>query len=151
MSQEELHDELANAFAKTVEPQLTYIRVQTGLLGLLPAVYGTLTFIFGGRLWDLGRDSGNAYATAMTVPYAPQSWGTVFVVVGVGMVYSAWSHRRKPLVVFSLGGALLSATFMMTFLADLINGQRVSVLPAAAVYTVLALMFLNRARLAWAS
>lgn len=151
MSQDELHNELADAFAKTVEPQLEYTRVQTLLLGLLPTVYGTLTFIFGGRLWDLGQDSGTAYSTAMTLPHAPQSWGALFLVIGLGMIIAAWKHHRRCLVVFSMGGALLCATFMMTFLGDLLRSDRVSVLPAAAVYFVLSLMFLNRARLAWAS
>lgn len=135
---------MADRMAAHYQHKADYVRTTTVLLGLLPLMYGVLTWVYGERLW---AESG-VYTTAMTVPWAPQSWGTVFMGLGAGTVWSAYRDRRRWTIALTLAMALVLSTFMITFLVVAVTGK-VSALHPALVYGVVSLLFLVRARLAW--
>ncbi|AHJ88513.1 hypothetical protein Jolie1_013 [Mycobacterium phage Julie1] len=136
---------LADRLAAEHTRLLDFVRIATVLLGLLPLMYGGLTWVYGERLW-----AGNiVYGTALGVPWAPQSWGTVFVILGVGTIVSARMDRRRCVFILTLLTALMLSMFMVTFLVEVVGNDNVSALPPALVYGVVSLLFLARSRLAW--
>ncbi|QHB37753.1 hypothetical protein I5G63_gp012 [Mycobacterium phage Imvubu] len=136
-----LADKLAAEHTRYVD----FVRTATVLLGLLPMMYGGLTWVYGDRLW-----AGNAvYGTAMGVPGAPQSWGVLFVTLGVGVIASARLGRRRCIAGFTLASALMLAMFMVTFLTEVVGNGQVQALPPALVYGIVSLLFLSRSRMAW--
>lgn len=145
MDQEErlaLADTLAGEYTRLLD----FTRTATVLLGLLLLMYGGLTWLYGVRLW-----AGNeVYEMALAVPWSPQSWGTLFIVLGLGTIVSARRGRRRCIAWFTTGTALMLAMFMVTFLTEALVKDKVSALPLALVYGVVSLLFLTRARLAWA-
>ncbi|AHJ88313.1 hypothetical protein Hosp_011 [Mycobacterium phage Hosp] len=137
---------LADKLAAEHTRLLDFVRTATVLLGLLPLMYGGLTWVYGEKLW-----AGNiVYGTAMGVPWAPQSWGTVFVILGVGTIVSARMDRRRCVGILTMLTALMLSMFMVTFLVEVFSNDNVSALPPALVYGVVSLLFMGRARLAWA-
>lgn len=138
---------LADKLAAEYTRQLDYIRTQTVMFGLLPVLYGLLTFAFGDDLW-----SGSVvYRTALSVPYAPESWGVTFVTLGVGVMLFSWTGRQRLLATWSMATALILSMFMVTFLTEWVANDNPSGLPPGIIYAVLAMSFMNRARLAWIS
>ena len=136
---------LADTLAVEYTRLLDFTRTATVLLGLLPLMYGDLTWLYGVRLW-----AGNeVYETALAVPWSPQSWGTMFIVLGLGTIVSARRGRRRCIAGFTTGTALMLAMFMVTFLTEVLVKDKVSALPPALVYGGVSLLFLTRARLAW--
>lgn len=122
-----------------------FTRYVTTLLGLLPIMYGVLTWIFGDRLWG-----GNpVYGTAMQVPGAPQTWGAMFFILGLGTLISVRTGHDLCIVGFTVPTAVVLASFMVTFLVEAIGHDNPTALPPAIVYAVLALMLMARARMAW--
>lgn len=138
---------LADRLAAEHIRQLDYIRTQTVLFGLLPAIYGVLTFVFGDELWA----GGVVYRTALQIPFAPQSWGVVFLIMGTGTIACAWLNMQMALACVSLATALVLSMFMVTFFTEVVVSHNLSGLPPGVVYMVFSLSFMNRARLAWAS
>ena len=145
MSQEE-RLELADKLAADHTRLIDYVRTTTVLLGLLPVIYGGLTWLYGEGLWTIS----SIYATAMTVPGAPQSWGGLFIVVGTGVIVSAARRRKKCIAAFTLLAALILSMFMASFLTEWVTNDVTGALPPAVVYGVVSLLFLTRAHLAWA-
>jgi hypothetical protein len=124
-----------------------YIKASTIVMSLLPISYGILTFVFGDELWG----SSSIYSTALQVPWAPQSWGMLFFVLGVLNVWFALSRRDAGIAICSVLVAVVLAMFMVTFLTEVFTNDNVGAMPPAAVYGVFAIAFMNRARLAWTS
>lgn len=129
-----------------------YVYAETLLLALLPTGYGILTWIFGDALW-LGRMTArhDIYQAAFEVPYAPESWGTAFIAVGVVMAVlnlhtERWGHW---LAVVCLGGGFLFLFFLISFLIDVKNSHAPNGWPPVLVYAIFAALLANRARLAW--
>lgn len=138
---------LADKLAAEYTRHLDYIRTQTVLFGLLPVLYGILTFWFGDDLWG----GSIVYRTALAVPYAPESWGVVFTVLGGGVIVFASWKRQRLLTAWCLATALVLSMFMVTFLTEWVANDNPSGIPPGVVYGVFALSFMNRARLAWTS
>ncbi|AAN01860.1 hypothetical protein SEA_WEST99_18 [Mycobacterium phage West99] len=138
---------LADKLAAEYTRHIDYIRTQTVLFGLLPLFYGILTFVFGDDLWA----GGVVYSTALQVPYAPQSWGVAFIVMGLGVIVNAWYRRQRLLVASCMLTALILSMFMVTFLTEVVVSDNLSGLPPGVVYGIFSLSFMNRARLAWNS
>jgi hypothetical protein len=140
-------DALAGRLADEHGRLVDYMRTATVLLGLIPFVYGVLTWSFGINLW-----SGSVvYQTALGIPGAPQSWGTLFLILGAGVIVASFRGRNKLIGAFALATALILSVFMVTFLAVAIRQGEETALPPSVVYGVLSLLFLNRAHLAWLS
>lgn len=147
MDQEErlaLADTLAGEYTRLLD----FTRTATVLLGLLPLMYGGLTWLYGVRLWA-GNEVYETTLAVLAVPWSPQSWGTLFIVLGLGTIVSARRGRRRCIAGFTTGTALMLAMFMVTFLTEVLVKDKVSALPPALVYGVVSLLFLTRARLAW--
>ncbi|AER47665.1 hypothetical protein [Mycolicibacterium goodii] len=138
-----LADRLADEYTRLLD----HTRAVTTLLGLLPMLYGVLTWIFSDALWG----SSPVYRTALMVPFAPESWGTVFVTLGLLTIVLAHTNRHRGLTVVSLLTALVLGMFMVAFAWEGYASQTLSALPPAVVYGIFALLFMNRARLAWTS
>lgn len=144
MSQAErlaLADKLAAEYTRLID----FVRTATVLLGLLPLMYGGLTWFYGDSLWA----GSLAYGTALSVPWAPQSWGTMFIVVGVVIIGAARRGHRKCIAISTLVGALMLSMFMVTFLTEVFSNGKEGAWPPALVYGVMSLLFLARSRLAW--
>jgi hypothetical protein len=124
-----------------------FLRTVTVLLGLIPFTYGGLTWLFGIGPW-IGSP---IYATALAVPYAPQSWGTVFLLLGIATIVSGLTGRHRCVLVSTILTALALSMFMVTFAEAAMLSSGAVGLPPAVVYGVLSLLFLTRARLAWLS
>lgn len=121
-----------------------FVRGSIGLLAVLPIIYGVLTFAAGDSLW-----SGSAvYRTAMTVPGAPQSWGTVFVVIGGLQMLCAFRRHYRLVQVVTLAAALLVGMFMCSFGAEYVARSNESALPPALAWAVFAMLYLNVSRYA---
>ncbi|AGT12917.1 hypothetical protein KAYACHO_13 [Mycobacterium phage KayaCho] len=136
---------LADQLAAEHTRLLDFVRTATVLLGLLPLLYGGLTWLYGDALW-----AGNiVYGTALAVPWAPQSWGLAMIVLGLGVIVSERMDRRRCVCIFTMLTALMLSMFMVTFLVEVIANENVSALPPALVYGVVSLLFMARARLAW--
>lgn len=127
--------------------QLDFIRTAGFLLGLLPLIYGILTWVFGDALWT----GSQLYRTALEVPGAPQSWGTVFIVMGALTCLSSFWFRPKLTASATLGSALVLASFMFSFGWSAYQHESLSALPPTVVYGILSLLFFALARLAWKS
>lgn len=144
MTQEE-RIKIADKLAAEYTLLLDFTRTITVLIGLLPLLYGVLTWIYGEVLWT----DSVVYGTALAVPYAPQSWGVSFILLGSGTIVSARMGRRRCIAIFTMGTALIMAMFMVTFLTEVLAHDKPSALPPALVYGVVSLLFMTRARLAW--
>ena len=116
-----------------------FIRGSIGLLSLLPILYGLLTWVFGDDLWS----GSEIYATALTVPGAPQSWGTIFLVLGLVLMTGALRVHLRLVAWVSLLTALILATFMVMFGVEYLARQNESSLPPALAWGVFSLLFLN--------
>lgn len=124
---------------------LDFIRTSTVLLGLLPVLYGILTWVFGDALWA----TSPVYRTALTVPLAPQSWGTVFIALGVLTVWFSGHRNHRGSAVVTALTALVLASFMVSFLIEGLRSQTIGVMPPAVVYGIFSVLFLSRSRLSW--
>lgn len=121
-----------------------YIRGSIGLLAVLPILYGILTFAAGDDLW-----AGSAvYQTAMAVPGAPQSWGSVFAAVGSLQMFCAFRRHYRLVKFVSIVAALLLGMFMVSFGAEYCLRSNESALPPALAWGVFSMLFLNVSRLA---
>jgi hypothetical protein len=122
-----------------------FARAATTLLGLMPVLYGVLTWIFGDRIWG-----GNpVYGTAMQLPGAPQTWGAAFFILGMGTLISARTGHDRLIIWFTAPTAVVFASFMVTFLVEAVRHNNPSALAPATVYAVLSLLLMARARMAW--
>lgn len=121
---------------------LDYIRGEVGMLSLLPIGYGILTWIFGEQLW-----AGSAvYRTALSMPGAPQSWGTLFIALGATLMVCGLRLRYRVVRVVAVGAALVLALFMVMFLTEYFTTGNASALPPALAWAVFSLLLLNMAR-----
>lgn len=123
------------------------IRVSTWLIGMLPIVYGILTWTFGDALWA----ASPVYRTALAMPYAPQSWGVAFITMGVATIWFAERKAYRADMWACLTTAFVLAGFMASFLIVAVEDHTLAALPPTVVYALFALLFMNRARLAWKS
>ncbi|QHB37322.1 hypothetical protein I5G58_gp020 [Mycobacterium phage BirdsNest] len=143
-------DRLAQAdrLAARMERLETFAQAATVLLGLIPTAYGVLTWVYGTELWN----DSPIYQTALMTPGAPQSWGAAMIIVGALVVTSGWRSHQRCLLITTLLAARLMATFMSMFVTEFIqHTDREGAAAPAMVYAVLSMLFLARARLAWAS
>lgn len=136
-------DRLIGRLAREREKRDDYVKAETVFVALFPLAYGLLTFVFSNALWNpLG-----VHANALRVPGAPESWGALFIVLSAAVMWFALRGRQRGTVIACLVSALVYATFMVIVLTAEVAFPRT--LGQATVYCVFALLFLNRARLAW--
>lgn len=140
-------DEATARVVRQFEAQRDHIRVQTWLIGLLPVLYGILTWTFGDTLWA----SSPIYRTALAMPYAPQSWGVAFIVMGVLTVWFSERCKHRADMVACLVTAFVLAGFMASFVIVAVEDRTPGALPPAVIYALFALLYMNRAWLAWKS
>lgn len=120
-----------------------YIRADITLFSLLPTGYGALTWIFGDDLWS----GSEVYKTALSAPGAPQSWGTLFVALGVTLAVMAARRRYRVVAVVSAATSLMMALFMVMFVTEYVARSNESALPPALAWAVFSLLLLNLSRL----
>lgn len=135
---------LANRLLAESIYQTDYIRGTIGLLATLPTLYGLMTWFFGDDLWA----GSEVYKTALTVPAAPQSWGTLFIAIGVTLYICAAKKRHRLTMTVSLITALMMGMFMVTFGVEYVARGNESALPPALGWGVFSLLLLNLWRLA---
>lgn len=147
MNREEL-THLGDLLAARMDRLETFAQAATVLLGLIPTAYGVLTWVYGSELWN----DSPVYQTALQTPWAPQSWGAAMLLVGVLVVISGWRSHQKCLLITTAAASLLMATFMSMFVTEFVqHSDREGALAPAMIYAVISMLFLARARLAWAS
>ena len=129
------------------EVQRETLRFSAWLTGGLPVLYGIATWLFGTSLWA----SSSVYTHALAVPGAPQSWGTVFIVLGVASIVTFERRQQRAAAVIDMLAAFVLAAFMASFiLAGFKLHLPMAVSPAIS-YGVFALLYMDLARLAWKS
>lgn len=138
-------DTAASAIVRQHQALADYVRISTWLIGILPIAYGGMTWIFGDDLWS----SSPIYRTALSVPYAPQSWGTTFIVLGVLSILLAELRYYAMDAVCCMAMAVILASFMVAFMAEAIGHHLIGALPPATIYALFSLLFMIRARLSW--
>lgn len=138
-------DLAARDIARQHQALADYVRLSTWLISILPIVYGGLTWVFGDDLWT----QSPIYRTALSVPYAPQSWGTAFIVLGVLSILLAELKSYAVDALCCMIMAVILASFMIAFLTEAIGSRLVGALPPATIYALFSLLFMNRARLSW--
>ncbi|WRQ08242.1 hypothetical protein JDBV14_00640 [Mycobacterium phage harman] len=144
MTRDEI-DAVALRMAARYQRLEEYARLSTVLISVLPLIYGALTIAYGQELWAYSP----IYRTALTVPYAPQSWGLVFITLGTLSLLFAWRRYHRAMSVVSILLALALSMFMLTFAAEAVASGNLSAVPPAVIYGLFSLAFLNRSRLAW--
>lgn len=138
----------ADRLAARMDRLETFAQAATMLLALIPIAYGVLTWIYGAQLWS----DSTAYSTALSTPFAPQSWGTIFMVSGLTVVWSGWRDHARCVMLSTGTSAFILAMFMSMFVTEFVqHPDKEGALPPALVYAVLSMLFLARARMAWAS
>ncbi|AWY06136.1 membrane protein [Gordonia phage Suzy] len=104
--------------------------------------YGLLTIFAGDALWAGGR----TYETANSLPYAPQSWGTIAIVfdgvIAIGSIKKTNSERWIRWGCFGL--AAWCFVFAIFFLIDSIAHWTPFGLPGVVVYGYSALLMIHR-------
>lgn len=124
--------------------QVDFVRGSIGLMALLPILYGIATWWFGDDLWS----GSEVYKTAMGVPGAPQSWGSVFMAVGLTLMLCAVRRNYTAVEIVSGVAALVMSMFMISFGTEFVVSGNESAIPPAIAWLVFSLLFLNLARLA---
>jgi hypothetical protein len=119
-----------------------FVRGTIGLLAVLPILYGILTWTVGMDLWA----GSEVYRTALTVPGAPQSWGSLFLVLGGLQMFCAFKRHYRLTQWVALAAALMIGMFMVTFGAEYWFRSNESALPPALGWGVFSVMYLNIAR-----
>ncbi|QOR56181.1 membrane protein [Gordonia phage Linetti] len=125
-----------------VEALRVFLAIEAYALSLFAIYYGTLTFRFSDSLWPPNR-------SASSVPYAPESWGTVIIIIAVLTIiassrrlkwskYVSWTMRTMCLV---------WGVFSITFFVDIMNGAPPTAYPPMGSYLLLAVVCANRASL----
>ncbi|OZD74904.1 hypothetical protein CH273_25810 [Rhodococcus sp. 05-339-2] len=126
---------------RLVSDLLFFARSVTVVLGALAIGYGTLTFTFGAALWS---GPSHVYGTALTVPYAPQSWGVVAIVAGVLVVTGQLASRHRVVVAGAAVMILWFLFFAISFLFDVVNSGNPFGAPGVLVYTLLCVLMVLR-------
>lgn len=125
-----------------VESMRQYLAINSYALSSFAIFYGVLTYAFGSRLWPPER-------SAFNIPHAPQSCGTVMLILGV--ITIVISHRRlkwSRYVSWAMKTlTLVWGIFAMTFLVDIIQDQSPASWPPFGLYLMLAILCANRASL----
>lgn len=130
-------------FAQQAEYRREFIVIQTVFLAFLPIIYAGFIFVNGTTL--------AVYSTAMDLPNAPESWGTFFLIVGVGVLVALFTRHDMWLAIIAALTALVVCAFMVSFATYYVRYDAPQALPAALVYGVVGLSFFNLSRLAWVS
>ena len=137
----------ASCVARQFEVQRETLRFHAWITGALPVLYGVATWVFGTSLWA----SSPVYTHALAVPGAPQSWGTVFIVLGVASIVAFERRQHRASAIVDMLTSLVLACFMAAFV---LAGFKLH-LPMAAShaisYGLFALLYMNTARLSWKS
>ena len=138
----------ADRLAARMDRLETFAQTATVLLALIPIAYGVLTWIYGARLWS----DSTAYSTALETPFAPQSWGTTFLACGALVIWAGWRGHQRCIMWAAGVSAFFLAMFMSMFVTEFVqHPDKEGALPPVLVYGVLSMLFLARARMAWAS
>lgn len=119
--------------------RIDFIRGSIFVIGLLPLLYGISTWVFGMDLWS----GSEVYNTALALPGAPQSWGSMFVSIGAGLVFCSFKRHLRVLRVAALAGALIMGMFMVTFSVEYYWRRNESAIPPALAWMIFSLMFFN--------
>ncbi|AWN04219.1 membrane protein [Gordonia phage Sour] len=138
-------------FAQQAEYRREFIVIQTVFLAFLPIIYAGFIFTYGDDLWTVNGTTIAVYSTAMDLPNAPESWGTFFLIVGVGVLVALFTRHDMWLAIIAALTALVVCAFMVSFATDYVRYDAPQALPAALVYGVVGLSFFNLSRLAWVS
>ncbi|OZF25188.1 hypothetical protein CH296_28010 [Rhodococcus sp. 14-2496-1d] len=127
--------------ARSVSDLIFFARSVTVVLGLLAVGYGALTFTFGAALWD---GPSHVYGTALTVPFAPQSWGVVAVVAGALVVVGQLGDRHHVVVLGAAVMVLWFLFFAVSFVFDVVESGVPLGSPGILVYTSLCVLMVLR-------
>lgn len=73
-------------------------------------VYGLVTFIGGEQFW-----SQPSYRTALQVPYSPESWAVILMLVGIGMFTAMWIGHTRLMSYSLFFGMLWNFFFAYSF------------------------------------
>ena len=131
-----LVDEIAN-----------FLRGFTIHLGIIAIGYATLTFVFGDDLWGNGR--APTYDAALSVPWAPQSWGLFAATCGVLIIVMEFRDKNKHLSLLLVTQGIWCFIFSAFFLIDSVEKQTPFGLPGTWIYFSVGVFYMGRARLAW--
>lgn len=130
-----------------VDEAADFIRHVTVVLGLLSVGYGALTFIFGDFLWASGEKG--AYQAALSVPLAPQSWGTVAVAMGIIILWAEFAEKYKVKAIALLLQGFWCFVFASFFFYDCVDQKSAFAAPAILLWGAFGVVYIGRCRLAW--
>lgn len=120
---------------------LFFSRAVTFVLGAIALGYGVLTFAFGAALW---HGPSPVYGTALSVPYAPQSWGAVAAVAGICVIAGQWTGVHRVIL---LGTAVMIVWFLFfagSFALDIAESGTPFGSPGVLIYSALCLLMVLR-------
>ncbi|NIL77589.1 hypothetical protein [Rhodococcus sp. B10] len=130
-----------HSIAILLKDLLFFARTATLVLGAIAIGYGALTLVFGEALWD---GPSHVYGTALSVPYAPQSWGLVAMAAGICVISGQLLDRHRLIIVGATVMVLWFLFFGGSFLFDVVESQSPFGAPGALVYLSLCLLMALR-------
>ncbi|QAY05758.1 membrane protein [Gordonia phage Vasanti] len=122
-----------------VEALLASVRTAGILYGVFAVGYGLLTVIFGDALWGSG-----AYGLAQKIPAAPQSWGLVFAVFGIGILAGIRTRRPELIAASCWLSGVWCYVFAILFLADSFRRGEAFGITGFWLYTIFGTLVINR-------
>lgn len=127
--------------ANRVSDLLFFSRAVTFVLGAIAIGYGTLTFTFGASLW---HGPSPVYGTALSVPYAPQSWGVVAIAAGLCVVVGQWIGQHRIIITGAVSMTLWFLFFAVSFFRDVIKSDLPFGAPGILIYGALCVLMVLR-------
>ncbi|UYL86874.1 membrane protein [Gordonia phage RavenCo17] len=122
-----------------VETLLASVRTAGILYGVLAVGYGLQTVVFGDALWG-----SSAYGLAQKVPVAPQSWGVVFALFGIGILVGVRTRRPEVTAASCWLAGVWCYVFAIFFLADSFRRGEVFGITGFWLYTIVGTLVINR-------
>ena len=126
-------------FDSAISAGLDYVKGNTDTHGIFALAYGIITFIYGDKLWDT-----TAYSTASSVPYAPQSLGTVAIILGLLILYFSHKGRIKAVGWSVFFMAVWCFVFAIFFINDVFETNSPLGLPGVISYGHAGILMINR-------
>ena len=103
-------------------------------------LYGVITYVHMNTLWVGTR----VHDTISQLPYAPKSWGTLSILIGVSIFVGLAKHNERVVGWSCFLGAVWCLVFAVAFLVDYVQDDSPPIaLVGALIYTYIAMTMLH--------